>query len=379
MILIRNCELYTPSFEGKKDVLVGGTKVLAIGNNLNLPANWEVIELEASGLFMIPGLIDGHVHIAGAGGEGGPSGRTPELPLHRFLEAGVTTAIGCLGTDGITRNVESVLMKVKGLRQQGISSWMYTGSYQVPPPTILGDVAKDLAMIEEVIGVGEIALSDHRSSFPTTIELVKLVSQARVGAMLGKKSGIINIHMGDFKDPFKPLYDASIEGKFSLKQFLPTHCNRNAWIFEDAKSYGKQGYIDITASAYPYFPDDEIKPSKAIAEFLKAGVPLEHITLTSDGGGSLPLFDAEGNLVKIEFGYPKSILTEIADAVKTDGLSIEQAVSVATINITNVLKLESKGRIAKGMDADLVLLDKDFNLQYVIAMGKVMVRDGELN
>jgi beta-aspartyl-dipeptidase (metallo-type) len=269
-------------------------------------------------------------------------------------------------------------MKVKGLRQQGISSWMYTGSYQVPPPTILGDVAKDLAMIDEVIGVGEIALSDHRSSFPTTTELVKLVSQARVGAMLGKKSGILNIHMGDFKDPFKPLYEASIAGKFPLKQFLPTHCNRNAWIFEDAKSYGKQGYVDITASAYPYFPDDEIKPSKAIAEFLKAGVPLENITLTSDGGGSLPSFDAEGNLVKIEIGYPKSILTEIADAVRHDGIPVEQAIAVATSNIASILKLEAKGRIAKNMDADLVILDKDFNLVHVIAMGKLLVRDGEM-
>lgn len=378
MILIRNCELYTPAFEGKKDVLVGGTKILAIANELKVPAGWELAEVNASGLIMIPGLIDGHVHIAGAGGEGGPSSRTTELPLHRFLEAGVTTAIGCLGTDGITRNVESVLMKVKGLRQQGISSWMYTGSYQVPPPTILGDVAKDLALVEEVIGVGEIALSDHRSSFPTTTELVKLVNQARLGAMLGGKSGILNIHMGDFKDPFKPLYDASIEGRFPLKQFLPTHCNRNEWIFKDAKSYGKQGYIDITASAYPYFPDDEIKPAKALAELLKAGVPLEHITLTSDGGGSLPSFDADGNLVKIEIGYPKSILTEIADAVKFEGITIEQAVCIATINIAKTLKLESKGRIAKDMDADLVILDQDFNLVHVIAMGKPMLRDGEM-
>jgi beta-aspartyl-dipeptidase (metallo-type) len=378
MILIRNCELYAPTYKGMMDVLIGGSKILAVGKNLNPAASWEITELDASGLLMIPGLIDGHVHIAGAGGEGGPSSRTPELPLQRFLEAGVTTAIGCLGTDGITRNVESVLMKVKGLRQQGISSWMYTGSYQIPPPTILGDVTKDLAMIEEVIGVGEIALSDHRSSFPTTTELIKLVSQARVGAMLGKKSGIINIHMGDAKDPFKPLYDVATEGRFPLKQFLPTHCNRNAWIFEDAKSYGKQGYVDITASAYPYFPDDEIKPSKAVAELLKAGVPLGHITLTSDGGGSLPLFDTDGNLLKIEIGYPKSILTEIADAVKTDELSIEQAVSLATINISNVLKLESKGRIEKGMDADLVLLSKDFDLVHVIAMGELMVRYGEL-
>lgn len=373
MILIRNCKLYSPSPQGVKDVLTGGNKILAIGSELKNIQFPEIRELDATGMMMIPGLIDGHVHIAGAGGEGGPSSRTPELPLQRFIEAGVTTAIGCLGTDGITRNPESVLMKVKALRQQGISAWMYTGSYQVPTPTILGDVSRDLALIEEIIGVGEIALSDHRSSYPSTAELVKLVAQARVGAMLGGKSGVINIHMGDFEDPFRPLYDAANEGRFSLKQFFPTHCNRNAWIFEDAKAYGKQGYIDLTASAYPYFPDDEIKPSCAITGLLKAGVPLEHITLTSDGGGSLPSFDSEGKLVKIEIGYPASILAEIVDAVRTEGLKTEEAVSVATVNIANVLKLKSKGRIATGMDADLVLLDKDFNVRHVIAMGEIML------
>ena len=373
MILIKNCELYSPYFEGKKDVLTGGNKILVIADRLNLSPELEAVELNAEGMMMIPGLIDGHVHIAGAGGEGGPSSRTPELPLQRFIEAGVTTAVGCLGTDGITRNPESVLMKVKALRQQGISAWMYTGSYQVPTPTILGDVSRDLALIDEIIGVGEIALSDHRSSYPATTELVKLVAQARVGAMLGGKSGVINIHMGDFKNPFKPLYEAATEGRFSLKQFFPTHCNRNAWIFEDAKAYGKQSYIDLTASAYPYFPDDEIKPSYAIAHLLKAGVPLEHITLTSDGGGTLPSFDSEGKLLKIEIGYPASILTEIADAVRIEGLKTEEAVSVATVNIANVLKLSSKGRIAAGMDADLVLLDKDFNVRHVIAMGEIIL------
>jgi len=378
MILVRNCELYSPAYQGTKDVLTGGNKILAIGENIQVPARLEVIEINGQGLMLVPGLIDGHVHIAGAGGEGGPSSRTPELPLNRFLEAGVTTAIGCLGTDGITRNVESVLMKVKGLRQQGISAWMYTGSYQVPPPTITGDISRDLALVEEVIGIGEIALSDHRSSFPTTLEIIKLVRKARIGAMLGHKSGVINIHMGDEKDPFRPLYEAASEGKFSLKHFFPTHCNRNDWIFEDAKSYGKHGFIDITASAYPYFPDDEIKPSRAISELLAAGVPLEHITLTSDGGGSLPAFDADGNLLKIEIGYPKSILAEIADVVQQEKIPVEKAVAVATSNIAAVLKLESKGKIQQGMDADMALLDHDFNLVHLIAMGKLMVKDGEI-
>ena len=190
-----------------------------------------------------------------------------------MLDGGITTIVGCLGTDGFTRSLEAVLMKVKSLKAEGVSAYMYTGSYQVPTPTLLGDVGRDIALIEEVIGVGEIALSDHRSSCPTTDELIRLVEHARVGGMLGGKAGIANIHMGDAKNPFQPIYDAVAKSELKLTQFFPTHCNRNPYIFEDAKSYGKKGYVDLTASSYPYDPENEIKPSKAIVELVNAGVP----------------------------------------------------------------------------------------------------------
>jgi beta-aspartyl-dipeptidase (metallo-type) len=188
MILIKNCEVFAPEYLGKKDVLTGGNQIIALSDNITLPGSLPVETIDGSGLRLVPGLIDAHVHIAGAGGEGGPATRTPEMPLSMMIEAGVTTVVGCLGTDGFSRHPVSVLMKCKALRQEGVSAYMYTGAYQVPTPTITGDVGKDLAQIEEVIGVGEIALSDHRSSFPTLAELIKLAAHARVGGMLGNKA-----------------------------------------------------------------------------------------------------------------------------------------------------------------------------------------------
>ncbi len=378
MILIKNCELYSPDYLGKRDVLLAASRVIAIEDNINQPDGFEIEVIDGSGLKMIPGLIDAHVHIAGAGGEGGPATRTPEMQLSHMLEGGVTTVIGCLGTDGMTRDVTSVLMKVKALRQEGVSAWMYTGAYQVPVPTVLGDVGKDIAMLDEVIGVGEVAISDHRTSFPTTDELIRITEHARVGGMLGNKAGIVNIHMGDAKDPFRPLYDVVEKSELKLTQFLPTHCNRNDYIFEDAKEYGKTGYVDITASSYPYFPQYEIKPSKAIVEFIKASVPLEHITMTSDGCGSLPDFDEKGNLVQLEMGYPKSIFTELVDVVKQEGLELEKALKVVTSNVADILKLSQKGRIEPGKDADVVLLNNNFEIVHVVAMGEFFVKDSEM-
>jgi len=299
----------------------------------------------------------------------------PELQLSMMLEAGVTTVIGCLGTDGITRTVESVLMKVKTLRAQGVSAWMYTGAYQVPPPTITGDVTKDIALFEEIIGVGEVAISDHRSSVPSIAELARITAQARVAGMIGGKAGIVNMHMGDAIDPFRPIHEVVASTMMGYKQFVPTHCNRNSYIFEDAKEYGKKGYVDITTSSYPYYVDEEIKPSIALKELLASGVPLNHITFTSDGCGSLPGFDPEtGKLIKIEMGLPSSILREIKEAVQEDGIPLEQVLQVATSNPANILKLQGKGHIEEGYDADILVLDTEFNIVQLMAMGKIMNR-----
>lgn len=379
LTLIKNAEVYTPEKLGQKDVLLAGSSIVAIADEINLPESVSARVIDASGMYMVPGFIDAHVHIAGAGGEGGPASRTPEMLLSDMISAGVTTVIGCLGTDGITRSVESVLMKVKSLRAEGVSAWMYTGAYQVPTPSITGDYARDIALIEEVIGVGEVAISDHRSSVPSNEELTRMTAHARVAGMIAGKAGIINIHMGDAREPFNPLYKVVETSELSLRQFLPTHINRNDYIFEDAKTYGLKGYLDITTSSYPYYPDEEIKPATALRLLIEAGVPAEHITFTSDACGSLPGFDpVTGELIKMETGKPLSNLLELRDAVFEEKLPLETALKVLTSNPARILKLKKKGNIVKGMDADVLLLSKDLRINAVFALGQQVLENGVL-
>ena len=380
MILIKNTEVYSPEYIGKNDVLIAGERFISIQPEIETSSlkqfNLQVID--GKGLKLVPGIIDPHVHISGAGGEGGPATRTFEIQLSELLEGGVTSVIGCLGTDGITRDVRNVLMKVKGLREEGISSWMYTGAYQVPPPSITGDYAKDITLIEEVIGLGEIALSDHRSSHPSTDELIKLVEHARVAGMLGGKAGIVNIHMGDAANPFNPIIQAVENSELPYTQFYPTHCNRNKEIFKDAKKYGKKGYLDITSSSYPFFPDEEIKPSVAIREFVESGVPETHITMSSDANGSLPNFDEAGNLISLEKGKPSANLKEIKDAVISEKLPLEIAWKIVSSNVAKILKLNQKGFIKEDFDADAIILDNDFNVKHLFAGGKLMIEEYEI-
>lgn len=375
MILIKACEVFGPTYLGKKDVLISGSIIASISGHIALSGIPELEVINGEGLKLVPGFIDSHVHIAGAGGEGGPATRTPEMQISHMLEAGITTVIGCQGTDGFTRRLESLLMKAKALRQEGVSAYILTGSYQVPPPTILGDISKDLAMIEEVVGVGEIALSDHRSSNPTVEEIKKIAAQARVGGMIGGKAGVVNIHLGDAKDPFRPLYEAVATSELKIKQFLPTHCNRNHHIVEESKTFGKSGYLDLTAASYPNSPDKALKPSKVISGLLKAGVPPEHITISSDGFGSLPRFDENGTLVGLEMGYPKSIFFEFSDCIKQEKVPFEIALKFVTSNVAHIYGLKTKGTIAVGKDADLVFLDSNFDMVHLIARGKMLVKD----
>lgn len=378
MFLIKNATVFNPDPKGKQDVLISGNSIILIAPVIDLPSSVVEGELDAKGMILVPGLIDNHVHIAGAGGEGGPSTRTPELALSSMFEAGVTTVVGCLGTDGLTRSVESVLMKAKSLRHEGASAWIWTGAYQVPTPSVTGDPGRDIALIDEVIGIGELAVSDHRSSCPSTAELIRIAALARVGGMLGKKAGIVNIHLGDAKDPFRPIDETVKNSELKYTQFLPTHCNRNPYIFEDSKRYGKSGYVDITTSAWPYFEDEEIKPSTALRLLLEAGVPLEHITFSSDACGSLPRFDEHGTLVRLDMGLPSADLREVREAVLIDKLPLDTALKVLTSNVASILKLPGKGRIVAGNDADLLILNKDLQPVHLFAMGKLVMSEGKV-
>jgi beta-aspartyl-dipeptidase (metallo-type) len=226
--------------------------------------------------------------------------------------------------------------------------------------------------------VGELAISDHRSSCPSTDELIRITALARVGGMLGKKAGMVNIHLGDAKNPFAPLHEVVKHSELKYTQFLPTHCNRNDYIFEDSKIYAKSGYVDITTSSWAYFQDEEIKPSMALKLLLQAGVPSGHITFSSDSCGSLPGFDEQGRLVKLEMGLPSANLKELADSVLKENIPLETSLKVLTSNVASILKLPNKGFISPGMDADLLFLDRGMQMINLLALGKWVVKDGSI-
>lgn len=382
MYLIRHAHIYAPEDLGVQDVLVGGEQILKIARELPVEAAYGVEVIEGEGKYLIPGLIDGHVHILGGGGEGGARTRTPEIMLTDITRGGVTTVVGCLGTDGCTRTMTNLLAKAKGLEEEGISTYVYTGSYQVPVRTLTNSIMDDLILLDRVIGTGEIAISDHRSSQPSREEFAKIVAETRVGGILSAKAGLVNIHMGDGEEELSFLRYVLEHTQISPANMLPTHINRSIRLMEDGIRYARElgGYIDLTTSSDPDFLEpDEVKASVGLKMALEAGVSPEHITFSSDGQGSLPVFHPDGSFAGLGIGRVTSLYREMRDAVLNEGVPLELALRAVTANPAALLKLERKGRIGEEMDGDLVLLDeKNWEISEVFAKGRLMISEGKV-
>lgn len=381
--IIKGVKVYSPEFLGTKDVLVVGDKIGKIEDRINLDEHSDLaIEIiDGKDKLLAPGFIDSHVHILGGGGEGGFRTRTPEITLTDITSGGVTTVVGCLGTDGLSRNMISLIAKARGLEEEGVSTFIYSGSYRIPVTTITGDVMKDIMVIDKVIGVGEIALSDHRASNGSTDEIKKLVSDIRVGGILSGKAGIVNIHLGDGKNMLNSLYEIVRTTEIPLSQFLPTHMNRNPYLFEEGIKYAKAGgFIDFTTSSDPAFWEEgEVKASKGLKRCLEEGVSVDKITFSSDGQGSLPMFNENKEFVGLRVGKVTTLYDEVRDAVLIDKLPLEQAIKVITSNPASILKLKGKGRVEVNYDADLVLLEEEtLSIDSVMAKGQMMIQHGEI-
>ena len=384
VILIKNAEVYAPGKLGRKDVLVLDQHIAAIGDNLKVDFGGAVPVTEVDGTDMVltPGFIDSHVHVLGGGGEGGFATRTPEAVLTDFTTCGITTVCGLIGTDGVTRDMRSLVAKVHGLDEEGISTYCYTGNYKIPINTLTGDVMTDIMMIDKCIGVGEVALSDHRSSQPTQAEFERIVADARVAGMLSGKAGILDIHLGDSTRYLDMILALVHNTEIPYTQILPTHINRNAELFDAGLDYVKEGgYIDFTGNAdidYWETVCSEVRVCKGFRRYYDLGLDPDHFTMSSDGQGSMPVFDANGVYKGIGVANSACLLKEIRESVDREALPLDFVLRCVTSNPAKLLKLHNKGHIQTGYDADILLLNKqDLSVNTVIAKGQIMVSEGK--
>jgi beta-aspartyl-dipeptidase (metallo-type) len=379
--LLLDADLYAPEPLGRRAVLVGGGRVLAVTKAPPRLDGLDVETVDLGGRRLIPGLLDAHVHVTGGGGEAGPHTAAPAPPLTAYTTAGVTTVVGLLGTDDTTRTTAGLLRQVKALRREGLSAWAWTGGYHLPPTTLTGSVRADIALVEEIIGFGELAVSDHRSSQPTFEEVARLAADCHVAGLMTGKAGVLHMHMGDGERGLALVRRALDETELPPRTFHPTHVNRRRALLEEAFALTERGVtVDVTAfppdpSAEGPGPDDEVSAAEALGLYLDRGLPPERLTVSSDGGGCLPTFDRQGELLRMDFATSGALADLLAELLAA-GRPLEAVLPPFTANPARLLRLARKGRIAPGADADLVVLSAEGRPTDVMARGRWHVRDG---
>ena len=370
--LLKNAEVYAPAYLGKKDVLVIADKVVRIEDEIigyeGLP---EVQVFDLAGKKLLPGYIDMHMHITGGGGEQGPASRVPEAMLSQITCCGITTVLGLLGTDGVTRSVENLVAKARALTEEGITAYCLTGAYGLPSPTITGSVEKDIMMVPPIIGT-KIAVSDHRSSNPQGEELIAIGSATRRGGMLANVAGLVTMHMGSGKGKLDPLFYALDNADIPAKNFLPTHMLRTHDLMEEgAKLVRRGGYFDMTAGSTD--EDMELGAEKIMEILSWEGMSTDHLTMSSDAFGSQPKFNAQGECIGLTYCSPKYLHLTIKSLVRR-GLALEEAIKLLTSTPAEMLgKAGIKGCVAVGADADLLVLDEALDIDSLFAKGKVAI------
>lgn len=373
MKLILNADVYAPAHLGKRDILIEGGKIARLEEDLKQFACLADEVIDAAGAKVVPGYIDAHIHITGGGGEQGPASRVPECPLSELTRNGVTTVLGLLGTDGVSRSLPNLLFKCRALNEEGVSCYMLTGSYQYPSQVMTGSVIDDIALIGEVIGC-KVALSDHRSSNLTKEELIRLASDVRMGGLISGKAGVLVMHMGAGKNRLKHVLDAVQETDIPVSTFWPTHLRRSPELIDEGVAFiGMGGTIDFTAT-------EEGSAARVIAQLVRErGVDIGAITMSSDAFGSQPKFNEKGVCIGLTYVSPRTLHEELLCMVGEHEIPLADALKVLTVNPARMMGLTGvKGEICPDADADMIVYGDGLAIETVIAKGNVAVEKGEV-
>lgn len=367
--------MFAPEDLGVRHLLIGAGKILALSDDKDELSASAATEFDLQGRRLLPGFIDGHAHVTGGGGEAGLRTRVPPVMLGQFTRAGVTSVVGVLGTDDTTRDTRSLLAQTLALREEGLSAWCHTGGYHVPPVTFTGNVRDDIVFLDPVIGVGELALSDHRGSHPTLDELLRIASDAHVAGMISAKAGIVHLHLGDGEHGLEQVFAALQQGELPARVFNPTHINRRRGLFDQALELAALGStVDITA--FPVEDDEDAWPADtALIKYLDSGAAKGRITVSSDGGGCLPVFNEQGEMLHMDIGAPANLSTTLKALLEKDS-PLEQVLPAFTSNVADILRFHDKGRVSVGNAADLLVLDEHHDIRDVMIAGTWHVQAG---
>jgi beta-aspartyl-dipeptidase (metallo-type) len=384
--IVRCGQVLAPEALGARDLIIAGGRILELAEPGVEITGLDVQVLDFRALTVTPGFIDNHVHVLGGGGGLGFASRAPELQTSQLTRAAITTVIGMLGFDATSKDMRALVAKTKAFREDGISAYALTGAtLEHPVPTLTGRIRDDIAFVEEIIGVGEISVSElgyaYDSNGPGAQYIAEAATAGLLAGRLARKRGYLCLQVPPYHGAcLKPVIAMLERTGLPIAQLLPSHVNQTDAYMADAITWAERGgLVDVGAN---YSPENNFSratpPAKAIVRLLEAGVPLARILLSSDGNGAPPKEEqCQGQPAVANYMPVGALPATWRRLIVDEGVAPSDALRVVTANVAAATGLRRKGGIAPGMDADLAAFDDDWRIHTVMARGRVMVDAGQ--
>ncbi len=360
-------------------VLIKSYKIIDVFNEARFSQKKfkeDVRFIDLNGAIIAPGFIDTHIHgIAGYGTDD----QSPEAIL-KMSEAlpqyGVTSFIPTLYSaprDKMIKDIKSITAamgrekgaKILGMHLEG--PFISPERLGVQTPDSISPV--DLDLMEELWEASEGKIINM--TVAPELKGMRELSLYCVGKGIVLQAGHTNAN-----------YDQMVEG-MQVRILHVTHLF-NAMSRMHHRDPNAVGAVFIHPEISCEIIADGIHINPNIIKFLLRCKPIDKLVLVTDSlkptkQEKLPLL-ANGEEVYLDKCFIRksdgviagSALTMI-DGVKnlvSFGLTVDQAVQMASTNPANIMRQEHLGLIAPGYDADLVVFDKEFNNLYTIVKGE---------
>ncbi len=197
-----------------------------------------------------------------------------------------------------------------------------------------------------------------------------MASDVRMAGLISGKPGILVFHLGREKEQLDLIFQVLKGTDIPIKHFRPTHAQK---VLEQAIDFAKMGgYIDFTASSGS-------SAAGYVVSALRTGVDPGRITLSTDSNGSLPRWNDKNEMIGLSAAVMTTLHETVRNLILEQKVDIPTALAFATQDVAEALEIGAhKGSVRPGLDADILLLDEQLNPGTVMARGKVMMWDGQV-